>query len=219
VDQTNLDDVSRALRHLPFPLSSPRRRQGSFPSRRHILRGLAGMGLGLGSLLLPNIAAAKKPHKGKKAKRKQPKKRSETLPLPAFNAFGCLNVGQTCRGDSSLCCSGICQGAAPVPGAPDTSTCVAHDAGVCKQTQTTCEVGTLVQCVADDANSFCFRTTGNAAFCASAQVDINNYCRFCAKDTDCVAEYGPGAACVLFDGICAGFCGVTGLTACMPPAV
>jgi hypothetical protein len=204
VDQTQFDAVTQTVRRLP--------------SRRHVLRGLAGIGLGLGGLRLADTAEAKKQRKGKKkkAKKKQPKKRADTQ--PAFNEFGCLDIGQPCRGDSALCCSGVCQGAAP-PGAPDTSTCVAHHTGVCKKGATTCEVGTLVGCVADDDTSICFRTTGNAAFCGSAVLDINTYCRVCAKDRDCEAEYGPGAACVVLDGICAGFCSLTGLTACLPPAV
>jgi hypothetical protein len=211
VNQTHFDAVTRAF---------ARRAERSLPSRRHILRGFAGLGLGLVGLKLPGIAAAKKTHRGKqKGKKKQPKKQTGTQPQPEFNAFGCLDVGQPCQGNNSLCCSGICQGAAPQPGALDTSICVAHDSGVCKRTATTCEVGTLVQCVAGDSSSICLRTTGNAAFCASAVFDINKYCRVCSKDTDCQAEYGPGAACVLLDGICSGFCGVTGLTACLPPAV
>ena len=205
MDQIQFDAVTRTVRRLP--------------SRRHVLRGLAGMGLGLGGLQLSDVANARKQHKGKKkAKKKQSKNQPETQPQPVFNAFGCLDVGQPCRGNSSLCCSGICQGAAPPPGAPDTSTCVAHDTGVCKKGATTCEAGTLVECVADDT-SICFRTTGNAPFCGSVMIDIKKYCRVCAKDTDCQAEYGPGAACVVFDGVCSGFCGVTGLTACLPSAV
>ena len=184
------------------------------PSRRHILRALAGMGLGLGGLQLSDSADARKRHKRKKARKQRP----ETQSQPAFNAFGCLNVGQPCRGDNALCCSGICQGAAPPPGAPDTSICLAHDAGVCKKGATTCEAGALVECVANES-SICLRTTGNAPFCASLTLDINKYCRVCARDTDCEAEYGPGAACVVLDGICSGFCGVTGLTACLPSAV
>ena len=204
MDKTQFDAVTSTVRRLP--------------SRRHVLRGLAGMGLALGGLQLSEIADAKKQHKGKrKAKKKQPKKQAQTQ--PAFNAFGCLDIGQPCRGNNALCCSGICQGTAPPPGAPDTSTCVAHHTGVCKKGATTCEAGTLVQCVADDDTSICLRTTGNAAFCASAVLDIKKYCRVCAKDTDCEVEYGPGAACVVLDGICSGFCGVTGLTACLPPAV
>jgi hypothetical protein len=175
------------------------------------------MWLALGGLRLSDIVDAKTQRKRKKkGKKRQPKKQPQTQ--PAFNAFGCLDIGQPCRGNNALCCSGICQGTAPPPGAPDTSTCVAHHTGACKKGATTCEAGTLVECVADEA-SICLRTTGNAAFCASLVLDVNKYCRVCAKDTDCEAEYGPGAACVVLDGICSGFCGVTGLTACLPPAV
>lgn len=231
MNETQFDAVTRTVSRLfpllfspPTPLGtkgghSLQRGEGFSSSRRQVLRGLAGTGLGLAGLKLSNRAAAGKQRKGKKkAKKNQPKQRPATQSPPAVNAFGCLNVGQPCRGDNALCCSGVCQGAAPQPGAPDTSTCVAHHAGPCRAGATTCEAGTLVECVADEA-SMCVRTTGNAPFCGSLMIDIQKYCRVCAKDTDCQAEYGPGAACVVLDGICSGFCGVTGLTACLPPAV
>src|SRR5215217_6836958 len=44
---------------------------GRLPSRRDVLRSLAGAGLGLGALRLPGIAAAKKKRKKRKKKTEQ----------------------------------------------------------------------------------------------------------------------------------------------------
>src|SRR5687767_7465904 len=106
----------------------------SVPSRRDVLRSLAGAGLGLGTLRLSDVTAAKHTKKGKK-KRKRKKKSQPpitpppfTLPPLVFNQFGCVEVGQPCRGDNTNCCTDICQGSAPAPGQPDTSRCVAHNA-------------------------------------------------------------------------------------------
>jgi hypothetical protein len=54
------------------------------PSRRDVLRGLAGTGLGLSLARLPVLVAAS-----------------------TRNQYGCLNVGDRCR-RASQCCSGIC---------------------------------------------------------------------------------------------------------------
>src|SRR5262245_41311492 len=95
-------------------------------SRRGLLAGLtnsllAALPLALGS----NDAIAKNKKKGKK-------KKNKTLPPPpqsppVLNAFGCLDIGQPCQGDGTLCCSGVCEGSAPAQDQPDTSVCVAHN--------------------------------------------------------------------------------------------
>jgi hypothetical protein len=47
---------------------------------------------------------------------------------------------------------------------------------------------------------------------------VDNPCRTCARDTDCHAEFGAGAACVFLGGECyAVLCPDTGGTACIPP--
>ena len=72
----------------------------SAPSRRDVLRGLAGAAFGLGVARLPELAEAKKKRKGK----------SKSKPrAPQPNAYGCRNVGATCA-NSGQCCSGICEG-------------------------------------------------------------------------------------------------------------
>ena len=66
---------------------------GAASSRRRALAAALGGLVTLGVL----------PTGAKKGKTKKPKP----------NAFGCLNVGQKCRGKDSKCCSGICQGKKP----------------------------------------------------------------------------------------------------------
>jgi hypothetical protein len=175
------------------------------PSRRDVLRGLVGVGLGLSALRRQDAAEAKK-------KRKKKKKKPQ-LPL---NAFGCLDVGQPCRGNSANCCSGICQGGKPKKGKKDTSTCVAHNAGICYPDSDSCSLGVAIKC---HPSTFCLcvLTTGNAAFCGDFTGGGDKLCRVCSKDTDCQAEFGPGAACVVFAGFCTPDCAATGRTVCVPP--
>lgn len=179
------------------------------PSRRDVLRGLVGAGIGLGVLvgwpLGESEVEAKKKHKKKKKKSK-----------PTFNAFGCLNVGQPCRGKSANCCSGICQGKKPKKGEKDKRTCVAHNAGFCTAEMDTCTVGGNVPC---RPNCFCTLTTGNAGFCGRFSVLGGTDCRVCARDTDCQAEFGAGAACVVLESACAEICPTTGQTGCMIPCL
>jgi hypothetical protein len=145
---------------------------------------------------------------------------------PKLNAFGCLNVGQKCRGKDSTCCSGLCQGKKPKKGQKDKSTCVAHNDGGCTPERSVCVTGSQASLCGPEA--VCLATTGNAGFCAN--VAGNSFsqeanCRVCSKDTDCeAAGFGQGAACVLLNqGVCAtpestcvGFNGSSG-TACLPP--
>ncbi|MGH2617078.1 MAG: hypothetical protein ACRDJC_17740, partial [Thermomicrobiales bacterium] len=111
----------------------------SLPSRRDVLRGLFGAGLGLAAIRLPNVAAAKK--KRRKVKKARP------------NAFGCLEVGDPCK-TADQCCSGICQGKKPKKGKKDKSKCIAHNVGECGVGQDSC--------TAEDFpcgnNGFCYHT-------------------------------------------------------------
>jgi hypothetical protein len=194
----------------------------SVPSRRDVLRSLAGAGLGFGALRLSDAVAAK--HKKKKGKKRKRKKKSQTpitpspftLPPLAFNQFGCVEVGQPCRGDNTNCCSGICQGAVPAAGQPDASRCVAHNASICTPALNICTTGQEGFCNPTNANSHCTVTTGNAGFCGDFSLGAITLCRDCSKDTDCQAEFGAGAACVVYEGICSTYCPATGGTACMP---
>jgi hypothetical protein len=162
------------------------------PSRRRFLGGLAAA-LGLLAPWASGTVEARK----KKKKRKQKLER---------NAFGCVDVGQPCRGNDANCCSGHCEGTAPKKGKKDTSTCVDHNVGGCPAGADACVVG-KVPCELDGV---CFRTTGNASFCGK---DLE--CTACSTDKDCEeAGFGSGAACI----VCAVTCDKDGGTACVAAA-
>lgn len=161
------------------------------PSRRDVLRGLAGAGLGIGVARLPHIAAAEK-----KRKRK-PKK-------PRPNAFGCLNVGKPCK-NAAQCCSSICE----------RKQCRAHDAGSCAAGKhpVSCGGASNIACTTSLGKAgFCATTTGNAGYCIAS-----GECFVCSTDAECRAakngKYGPNAACIR----CAGECATIGGTACVGP--
>jgi hypothetical protein len=133
--------------------------------------------------------------KGKKAKQK-----------PKLNAFGCVNVGSRCLGNSANCCSGICEGRKPKKGKKDKSRCVAHST-------LDCPAG-IDFCQGDDnvcGTGFgrCYQTTGQASFCGSAWA-----CIACTKDTDCEPVAGAGAACI----VCPDGCPQTGTNCAAPPS-
>ena len=170
-------------------------------SRRRVLAALGGL-ITLGAL----PASARK---GKKAKK------------PKLNAFRCVDVGKACQGKNGTCCSGICQGKKPKKGKRDKSKCVAHNAGICSPETDSCTLGVGISCNPSNPNCSCTLTTGNAGFCGSFTGNGTggiNECRVCSKDTDCQAEFGAGAACLVMGGAgCTAFCAATGRTACAPP--
>jgi hypothetical protein len=168
--------------------------------RRGVLQGLAAA---LGVVTM-------RPLVGQARKRKQKLKR---------NALGCVNVGGRCRGNHSVCCSGVCQGPKPKKGAKDTSRCLAHDASTCQVGQNACG-GPQVSCITStgQTSGVCYTTTGNAPYCGA--LDAGN-CVRCTKDAECIPICGERAACVRCTGAgCAssgGFaCVVT--DSCVPPA-
>jgi hypothetical protein len=134
---------------------------------------------------------------GKKKRRKRRKNK------PRLNSFGCVDVGGTCFGNDTHCCSGICEGSGK------RSKCVAHNELDCDADDDTCS-----ESVPCGAEGVCHRTTGKAGFCASA--GICN-CAHCQRDADCEAQFGPGAACVVCASDCSGVNGSHG-TACVPAA-
>lgn len=133
------------------------------------------------------------------------KKRKKKL---VRNEFGCVDVGNACRGNDANCCSGICDGATPKKGKKDQSRCVAHNTGECLADQDSC-VGKRKPCGPLGAGD-CLRTTGKASFCG--RTEGSGECTDCKTDADCIAEFGPGSACV----VC-GFCDENGGTTCFPP--
>jgi hypothetical protein len=166
------------------------RRLGSGATRR---RALGTMALGV----LGVITAHQVPEASAK------KRKAKRAPL---NAFGCLNVGARCHGNSANCCSGICQGKKPKHGAKDKSRCVSHNEGGCAVGVDSCVA--MVEC---GTTGRCYTTTGNASFCGAYQVGD---CRVCATDQDCVGlGFGAGAACLTCP-----LCSQTGNTACAPAA-
>jgi hypothetical protein len=207
VDHDRFDGITRAL--------------GAAATRRGLSRALAGGGLGVlvgsafGALRLTGAVAArnKTRKKGKKRKRKP----SSRL---VVNQYGCVEVGQPCKGDSTLCCSGICQGAAPKKGKPDTSRCIAHGTGSCTQEGegfcTATNPGAL-RCN-NSINCACIETTAGSNFCYEGRADqAAKMCVQCRKDADCDAlGFPPGSACApVGTGNCAGLC-ATGM-ACLIP--
>ena len=187
MDHDHFDAITRSL--------------GAAASRRSFGRVLAGGGLG--ALLSSAFGALAVDAKQRKKKLQK-------------NAFGCVDVGKPCAGKNSKCCSGLCQGKKPKQGKRDKSKCVAHNAGICIAEADSCTVGE-VQCNPSNPSCFCTLTTGNAGFCAAFSGGPAGHCRVCRKDTDCEAEFGEGAACLVLGGICTPFCLATGRTACAPP--
>lgn len=164
------------------------------PSRRDVLRGLAGAALGLGVARWPQPGEAKTRKKRRK-KRRKPKGR--------FNAFGCIDFGNLCE-TAEECCSGICEGQ------PGEKVCLAHNTGGCPPgiDEVGCgDPGTDVPCTSSSGETvgyLCNTTTGNAGFCAFA-----SDCHPCRKDADCHEAFGLQAACVRCTG-----CPETGGAAC-----
>jgi hypothetical protein len=170
------------------------------PSRRDVLRGFAGAGLGLGFARLSGITEAKKKRKHKKRK---PKK-------PTPNEFGCLEVGDACATEDQ-CCSGICEGK------KGKKQCRAHDTGTCdQQAPGVCEAGNPYAALCNGGECACFSTTAGSNVCA--QDFSTSVCSDCQKDADCLAlGFPPGSACapIWGDFACADLC-ENGM-ACMIP--
>jgi hypothetical protein len=151
-------------------------------------RGLA-TALGLVATGIPGLSTAKK----KKLKR---------------NSFGCVDVGKACRGKDANCCSGICDGKKPKKGQKDKSRCVAHDEGGCQADQDVCVEGEGSDCP-NNPEASCWRTTGKGSFCGFGG---SSDCADCARDVDCEADFGAGAACV----VCPDCLDLGGVTGCVP---
>lgn len=176
-------------------------------------RGLVGR-LVSGALRLSLVRRAESvnasQHQRQKHRRRKQRRQKQRQEQPQLNEPGCIDVGQPCFGRSDLCCSGLCQGEPPNKGQPDTRTCVAHDTGGCQAGQRPDGCGGVdIACTATNGSEgACNTTTGKAGFCA-----FSGDCFPCAKDADCQALCGPGAACV----VCAETCTATGGTACLGP--
>jgi hypothetical protein len=164
-------------------------------SRRGVIRGFAALMLGSLAVVQPDGTLGKNGKKGKNKKRK-----------PPFNAFGCLDVGVTCK-NGGQCCSGICTGKKRKKGKKRRKRCEGHDATNCPGGQIEASCGGISRPCATAAGTqgVCNTTTGNAAFCGAG-----GNCFPCHRDADCVEACGEGAACIL----CPGKCDEVGGTAC-----
>jgi hypothetical protein len=220
VDSSRLDSLARSL-----TAHSPRR---AFVAAV-ISGGLAMVGWSAGPI---DTAAKKKGKRGTKKRKRQataPTAPPSLAPL-VFNQFGCVEVGQACRGDNALCCSSICSGTPPAgEGQPDTSQCVAHDAGTCNQVIAgLCTNPNLLEVVCNNRSDCgCFRTTSGSSVCAELFGDAGtSQCvESCRRDADCVTLGFPtGSTCAsVSEGRCAGTCpsGMACLIPCAavrPPA-
>jgi hypothetical protein len=182
MDRNHFDQLARNLARVP--------------SRRHVLRSLAGAGLGLATAQHSQPVEAKKRHKRKKHKNRTP----QATP----NEYGCLNVDDPCT-SATQCCSGICGGTR------GKKTCRAHDTGDCEpgiEPEACGEENESICTTSSGDEGYCGTTTGNAGYCAGAGA-----CYACKTDVDCQRAnngfFGPTAACLK----CA-FCPETGGTAC-----
>jgi hypothetical protein len=109
------------------------------------------------------------------------------------NHFGCRHLGDPCK-HRSQCCSGRCKGPT------GKKTCRAHDKGFCRTSDDNCKVtdpDTAPHFHCDDESDlanrcFCWLTTGKVPFCGGSS-ECGSPCR---EDAECVADFGPGAACV-----------------------
>lgn len=178
MDTHHFDDLAKVL--------------GSWSTRRSALTLLAPL-----VLATRRDAAEAKKRKNRKKKRKKP---------PAFNSFGCLDVGKRCR-KAKHCCSGICAG-------PEgKERCKAHDVGGCPVTAAgVCFNGTCTTSSGDAGR--CMPTTGNASYCGAD----GSPCVACSKDADCRARCGPDAACITC-GLCVfggslTYCAGVGVASC-----
>lgn len=100
------------------------------------------------------------------------------------NGFGCVDVGKYCKNDGQ-CCSGVCDG-------KKKRKCKAHGASTCQPGQNSC-LGVPAGCTTvTGAAGQCSATTGKASYCFTEAA-----CFPCTKDTDCVAQFGAEAACIV----------------------
>jgi hypothetical protein len=167
------------------------------PPGRGFLRGPTGFAVGLAALGSNAAAEARNWRRMK---------------TPQRNAFGCLNVGQKCRGKDALGYSGRCGGKKPERGRKVRRTCVAHDTGGRAEVQPQKECGGhegLICTSPSGLEGVCKRATGNAGFCA-----VSGDCFPRRKDADCQPLCGLGAACVF----CEASCSFTGGTAWKYPS-
>jgi hypothetical protein len=172
----------------------------SAPSRRHVSRALAGLGImgGLGSLLRPADSEARK-RKGKK-KRKKCKNGKKKCGKKCIPADGCCTAAECAAGQS--CCAHECT--APMSCGEDTCGC----GEVCRwspEGARSCQPGgcpeidycgnrTRFICDADDDTCFCATSIDGVPGCVKDPGSTG--CPQCKSDADCVETLGQPALCL-----------------------
>jgi hypothetical protein len=157
------------------------RRLGNVLPLQVVRRGALGLAL---AGFLPSLAVAR---------RRRKRKRKPLL----LNEFGCVPVGQPCKGNGENCCSGICEGSPPRKGNPDRSRCAGHHAGNC---QPGSPLGTKCTTHAGESG-VCTTTTGAAGYCARIGGCSDEPCR---KDADCGSGLPYGSRACVRDPSCPG---------------
>jgi hypothetical protein len=177
VDQHRFDTLTRSL--------------SGASSRRALLRGLAGLGLGLGIARLPQTAAAKKRKQNKKRHTKQSAKQHERETGTADPARLAAAAGQC--GPCEKRKRGIC-----VP-KPDETPCPGGvcQHGVCHLSNPTCETTcdgccSFGQCYPGNTNAAC--GTGGAACATCAGDEACTPAGICGPPPTC----GNGGPCLAF---------------------
>jgi hypothetical protein len=186
VDQTRFKIVTRSLT--------------SLPSRRDVMRALAGAGLGLGALRLSDAVAAKNKQKGKKKRKKKVQQRC----TPNCTERTCGNDG--CGGSCGACGTNqVCHGGTCCVPESRGATC----AGRCGTRTNNC--GQRIACSTCAAGQTCLSNGSCAIVCAvngdctggcgcsNPSVEGTRHCigdlvrpeAFCTSTTDCP----PGAHC------------------------
>jgi hypothetical protein len=168
-----------------------RRRMMDGPRFDDLLRSLTGCRRALlGGALAVAVSRLGVRDVDAKRRRKRKKKHKYNKPKAKPNAFGCLDAGRQCDGNDAGCCSGICEGSGTL------SRCVGHNELGCDADDDTCS-----ESVPCGTAGVCHRSTGKAGFYGNPGTCR---CAPCQKDTDCQFDFGPGAACVICTGDCAG---------------
>ena len=145
---------------------------GSVPSRRDILRGLAGagLGLGLGSLRLADAASAKNKKKGKK---KSKTKDTQQHCAPNCAERTCGNDG--CGGSCGACgISQVCHGGTCCVPESRSATC----AGRCGTWTNNC--GQRIACATCPTGQQCL-SNGSCAIVCDDNADCTGACNGCSN--------------------------------------
>ena len=136
MDHVHVSRLSRSLHRLP--------------SRREVVRGLVGMGIGLGTLRLSDTTEAKKKRKKRKkpAQAQVPPPPPLPPPLPPPPPPVCSQLGDTCTPGQSLCCDELLCIDNPIQKDTLAFTCCKKQGASCTDTEGECCLGLGLVCTA-----------------------------------------------------------------------